>query len=116
MFRAQMHQLVSGPVLKFEGSLVGRWAEEAKSLITSSPVPKGLIVDLTDVGYVDSGGEQVLIWLASVGARFVAGGVYTASVCERLLLPLKGKAVRKAAEVASQRELVQPPCSVKDKG
>ena len=84
MFRAQLHQLVSGPTLKMEGNLVGKWAQEAKSLVTNSPVPKGLIVDLTDVSYIDSEGEQVLAWLASVGATFMARTVYAASVCERL--------------------------------
>ena len=91
MFRAQLHQLASGPTLKMEGSLVGEWAQEAKSLVTSGPVPKGLIVDLTDVSYIDSVGEHVLAWLASVGASFMAKAVYAASVCERLQLPLHGK-------------------------
>ena len=92
MFRAQLSQLVNGPTLKMEGSLVGEWAHEVKSLLTNGPpVPKGLIVDLTDVSYIDSVGEQVLAWLASVGASFMAKGVYGASVCERLQLPLHGK-------------------------
>ncbi len=73
-----------------EGNLVGEWAKEAKSLLTSGPVPKGLIVDLTDVSYIDSVGEQVLAWFASVGASFMAKAVYASSVCERLQLPLKG--------------------------
>ena len=88
MFRAQITELANGPTLKMEGSLVGPWAEEAKALITNCPVPKGLVVDLTDVCYVDSVGERVLIWLASVGASFLAAAVYAASVCERLELPL----------------------------
>jgi len=91
MFRAQINQLASGPTLKMEGSLVGEWAQEAKCLVTNGPVPKGLIVDLTDVSYIDSVGEQVLAWLASVGASFLAKAVYAASVCERLQLPLHGK-------------------------
>lgn len=90
MFRAQLNQLVSSPTLKMEGSLVGEWAQEAKSLLTNGPVPKGLIVDLTDVSYIDSAGEQVLAWLASIGASFLAKAVYAASVCERLQLPLHG--------------------------
>ena len=94
MFRAQINQLESGPTLKMEGSLVGKWAEEAKSLITSGPVPKGLIVDLTDVSYVDLMGEQVLLWLASVGSLFMAKEIYAASVCERLQLPIRGKGTR----------------------
>src|SRR3974390_288095 len=91
MFRAQINQLASGPTLKMEGSLVGDWAQEVKSLVTNGPVPKGLIVDLTDVSYIDSVGEQVLAWLASVGASFLAKTVYVASVCERLELPLHDK-------------------------
>ena len=88
MFRAKINQLSSGTTLKMEGSLVGAWAEEAKSLVTSGPVPKGLIVDLTDVSYIDSIGEQLLAWLASVGASFMAKAVYAASLCERLQLPV----------------------------
>jgi hypothetical protein len=91
MFRAQLFELAIGPTLKMEGSLVGEWAQEAKSLLTNGPVPKGLIVDLTDVSYVDSVGEQVLAWLASIGASFMAKAVYAAWVCERLQLPLHGQ-------------------------
>ena len=92
MFRAQIIQLENGPTLKMEGNLVGQWAEEARSLLTSGPVPKGLIIDLTDVSYVDSVGEKVLSWFASVGASFMAKAVYSASLCEQLELPVHRKA------------------------
>ena len=91
MFRAQIHQMADGPTLKMEGCLVAEWAKEAKSLLTDGPVPKGLIVDITDVCHIDAVGEQVLAWLASIGASFMAGGVYAASVCERLQLPFYAK-------------------------
>ncbi|MGO9405368.1 MAG: hypothetical protein ACLPVW_18060 [Terriglobales bacterium] len=91
MFRAEIHQLANGPTLKMEGRLVGDWAEQAKSLVTKASVPKGLIVDLTDVTYVDSVGEQVLNWFKSIGAAFLAKGIYAAGVCERLRLPFQGK-------------------------
>ena len=91
MFRAQINQMADGPTLKMEGCLVAEWAKEAKSLMTSGPVPKGLIVDITDVSHIDSVGEQVLAWLASIGASFTARGVYAASVCERMQLPFYGK-------------------------
>jgi anti-anti-sigma regulatory factor len=68
MFRAQINQMADGPTLELEGCLVAEWANEAKSLMRSGPVPKGLIVDITDVSYIDSVGEQVLAWLASIGA------------------------------------------------
>jgi hypothetical protein len=50
-------------------------AEQAKCLVSKDVLPNGLIVDLTEVSYVDSVGEQLLRWLARVGALFVAGSV-----------------------------------------
>ena len=84
MFCAEIQWLASGPTLKLEGSLVADWAEQARSMVTSDILPKGLIVDLTDVTYIDSVGEELLIWLASVGARFVAGNVYAIGMCDKL--------------------------------
>jgi len=90
MFRAETLWLANGPTLKMEGRLVGEWAEQARCLVTTDVVPKGLIVDLTEVSYVDSAGERLLSWLGSVGAVFAASGVYATAVCERLgLSPLQ---------------------------
>lgn len=52
MFRAEIQWPASGPTLKMEGRLVGDWAEQAKSLVTNDVIPKGLIVDLTEVSHV----------------------------------------------------------------
>jgi hypothetical protein len=84
MFRAEIQWLASGPTLKLERKLVADWAEQARCLITKDVLPKGLIVDLTEVSYIDSAGEQLLKWLASVGALFDAGSVYAIAVCDRL--------------------------------
>ena len=88
MFRAEILQLENIPTLKLQGRLVGEWAGEAKSLVTEESIPKGLIIDITEVTCIDADGERVLSWLGSVGAAFVANNVYVASVCERLGLPL----------------------------
>ena len=87
MFRAEIQWLASGPTLKLEGKLVADWAEQARCLVTKDVLPKGLMVDLTEVSYIDSVGEQLLKWLASVGAVFVAGSVYAFAVSDRLRLP-----------------------------
>lgn len=97
MFRAELKQLVDGAMLKMEGRLVGEWAREAKSLLSCGPVPKRLLVDLTDVSYVDVVGEQVLTWLRSIGARFVAKAVYAAAVCKRLNLPVHNEKTQNQA-------------------
>ena len=87
MFRAELQWLASGPTLKLEGKLVADWAVQARRLVTKDVLPKDLIVDLTEVSYVDSVGDQLLKWLASVGAVFVAGSVYAFAVRDRLRLP-----------------------------
>ena len=96
MFRAEILWLANGPTLKMEGRLVGEWAEQARYLVTTDVVPKGLIVDLTEVSYVDSAGARLLSWLGSVGAVFVASGVYAPAVCERLgLSPVRTMPARR---------------------
>jgi hypothetical protein len=95
MFRAEMQWLASGPTLKLEGKLVADWAEQARCLVIKDVLPEGLIVDLTEVSYVDSVGEQFLKWLASVGAVFTPGSVYAFAVRDRLRLPpMRGIAER----------------------
>ena len=49
MFRAQVCQVTKRPTLKLEGRLVGAWAEQAKDLFIKETVPRGLVIDLTDV-------------------------------------------------------------------
>jgi len=90
MFRAEIRWLANGPTLKMEGRLVSDWAEQARLLVTEEVIPQGLIVDLSDLSYVDSTGEQLLTWLGSVGAKFVAGNVYAECISERLRLPPLG--------------------------
>jgi len=110
MFRAEIQWLASGPTLKLEGKLVADWAEQARCLVTKDVLPRDLIVDLTEVSYVDSVGEQLLKWLASVGAVFIAGNVYAFAVCERLRLPpLQRTAERRKRRHGSSRE----KCSIK---
>jgi len=87
MFRAELHHFENNATLKLEGRLVGDWAEQAKCLVIKDSVPNQLIVDLSEVTYVDSVGDKVLKWLESVGARFKARGIYAAGICERLQLP-----------------------------
>ena len=95
MFRADIVWLTKGPTLKMKGQLVGEWAEQARRLVTTDVVPKRLIIDLTEVTYIDSAGECLLIWLASVGAVFAARGVYTTDVCKRLgLSPMQRTSAR----------------------
>ncbi|HXJ87130.1 MAG TPA: hypothetical protein VMS18_09965, partial [Candidatus Binatia bacterium] len=107
MFRANIQWLASGPTLKLEGKLVADWAEQAMCLVTKDLLPKGLIVDLTQVSYVDSVGEQLLKWLASVGAVFVAGNVYANALCDGLgLSPIQKIAGRRERRHGNNDEVL----------
>jgi hypothetical protein len=109
MFRAEILWLTNGPTLKMEGRRVREWAEQARYLVATDVVPKGLIVDLTEVSYLDSAGERLLSWLGSVGAVFVASGVYAPAVCERLgLSPVRRMPARRHGNNAGSPQLRIP--------
>ena len=110
MFHAEIRWLKNGPTLKMAGKLAGDWAGQARNLVTKDVVPKGLIVDLTDVSYIDSMGEELLKWLASLGAVFVAGNVYAVAICEQLrLLPLQVERHKHRHGSKQEKSSITPP-------
>ena len=74
--------------VRLQGRLVGAYAENARVSLARLQVPRTIAVDLSEVTYVDPFGEQVLLWLGRLGAKFVGVNVYTRSVCERLQLEI----------------------------
>jgi len=102
MHRAEFDHRSNGLALKLEGRLVAARAVQLKSLLSRHFIPYGLIVDMSEVRYVDSVGEQLLLWLRDLQAKFVAEGCYARDVCERLHLTVKRDSdgpVPSAAEV-----------------
>jgi ABC-type transporter Mla MlaB component len=103
MLRAEFSHKNGSVALKLEGRLVAAWAVQVKTFVSRHFAPSGLLVDLSEVTYVDSVGERLLLWLADSHASFVAQTCYARDVCERLHLTLKGDAdspVSSAAEVS----------------
>jgi hypothetical protein len=94
MFRVEMHHRANASVMKIEGQLSGNYAEHARTLMTDGNTELPLVVDLTDVTFVDSVGEEVLSLFGRLGAEFIADNPYLRDVCERLNLPLARAAVR----------------------
>jgi ABC-type transporter Mla MlaB component len=91
MIRAEFIQRNEGRALKLEGRLVGAWAVQVKSLLSRHFVSHGFLVDVSQVTYVDSVGEQLLTWLCDLHAKFVAETGYARDICEKLQLDLQGK-------------------------
>lgn len=75
-------------ICRLEGRLTGAGAEHFRTLTTRCDTNLRLIVDLTEVLFIDAVGEEVLSLLKRLGAGFVADTSYSRDVCERLELPL----------------------------
>lgn len=103
MLRVDMQDSADALIVRLEGRFAGGGAEHARMLMTRCDSEKGLVVDLTEVTFVDSIGEAALAFFGRLGAKFVAEDAYTLDVCERLHLPLARN--RKWKEAASSRRL-----------
>lgn len=88
MLKVEFHEAGGVLTLHMEGRFVAKFAEDARDLILHCKVPSGLIVDLSDVSFVDAVGEDVLRWFGRIGALFLADTAYSVDVCERLDLPV----------------------------
>ena len=55
---------------------MGAFAEDTKAMVVRCKLPSHLVVDLSEVMFVDGEGEEVLLWLARIGAQFVASVRY----------------------------------------
>lgn len=93
MLRAEIHDSPSSLSLKLEGRFTGDDARHAGTLMTCRRPGTRLVVDLTEVTFVDSVGEEVLSFLGGLGAEFVAETSYSLDVCERLHLHIAQRGV-----------------------
>jgi hypothetical protein len=78
-------------IVRLFGRMVGPYAEDARNALAHRQLPPSILVDLSQLTFVDLFGEQVLVWLGRLGAEFVAENVYARSVCERLQLRISDK-------------------------
>lgn len=90
MLRVEIHDSANILSLKLEGRFTGDNAENTRTLITRCRNGMKFIVDLTDVTFIDSVGEEMLSLFGRFGAEYVAQTSYTLDLCERLNLRLAG--------------------------
>jgi len=88
MLRVEIRDSADTLILKLEGRFTGNDAEHTRTLTTRLAAREKLLVDLTEVVFVDAAGEEVLSFLGRFGAEFVAPNSYVLDVCERLNLPV----------------------------
>ena len=91
MLRVETEELEGNLICRLEGRFTSQGAEEVRTLLTRSDGKLELVVDLTDVMFIDAIGEEVLLFVKRLGAQFVAETSYSRDVCERLQLPFVDK-------------------------
>jgi len=74
------------PLFILEGRLAGEWVAELIRVTHQIPSGKKCVVDIENVFYVDSPGEEALLWLNQLGAAFITENVYGSDLCQRLHL------------------------------
>lgn len=90
MLRIETQETDDALICRLEGRLTGEGAEQLCSLVTRCGSNSDLVVDLTEVMFIDVVGENVLSFIKKLGAEFVADTAYSLDICERLHLPLLG--------------------------
>ena len=88
MLRVDIRDSANALSLKLEGRFTGNDAENTRPLMARCHDGMALVVDLTEVTFIDSVGEEVLSFFGRFGAEFVAQTSYTLDICERLHLRL----------------------------
>jgi len=88
MLRVDIHDSANALSLKLEGRFTGNDAGNTRTLMARCHGGMTLVVDLTEVTFIDSVGEEVLSFFGRFGAEFVAQTSYTLDICERLHLRL----------------------------
>jgi anti-anti-sigma regulatory factor len=83
----------SSLTVRLQGKLIGPYAEDARIKLARYQDSGSIMVDLSEVTFVDPYGERVLLWLGRLGAKFVAVNVYTRGVCERLQLQVSDRPI-----------------------
>lgn len=88
MLRVELDDCANTLSLKVQGRLVGEGAKNTRTLLARYRTGMRLIVDITEVTFVDTLGEDLLSAFGGLGADFLAETSYSRYICERLQLRL----------------------------
>ena len=95
-------------ILKLEGKLSGPWVEEFERcwrMSTDIYKNRGIVIDLTEITFVDAEGKKFLCSLTSSGVSFVGSGLIPKSLIDDICSEKSLKENNKSAAKAKQRLL-----------
>ena len=104
MLRIEVNEEKDFLVMRLYGRLTGEYDEQIRMLLAGCHPKTALLVDLTELTYVDSAGEEVLSSLAQLAGGFLAENAYAKHLCERLKLPLATNKRRKPTIKAAMQD------------
>lgn len=108
MLRIEFKEAGNAMTIRMEGRFVARFAEDARELVARCTYPSKVVVDLSEVSFVDVVGEDVLTWMSRIGVKFVAENAYSLNVCERLHLSLARNPARCSPSTTQRRSQILP--------
>ena len=87
MLRITVNNDVGATRIKIEGRLMGAWVRELESCwrqaMATQPPPR-ILVELTDVGFVDGEGEELLKLMAATGVELIAMDMLMKALVEEI--------------------------------
>ena len=101
MLRIETEELDGALICRLEGRFTGQGAEQVRALVTRCDSKPQLVVDLTEILFIDAIGEEVLSFVKKLDAQFIAETSYSRDICERLNLPLLRKQKSNGAPVVN---------------
>jgi anti-anti-sigma regulatory factor len=87
MLRITVHNDIEATSLKIEGRLMGAWVRELESCwrqVTAAQLPPRILVELTDVSFVDEEGGRLLKLMAASGVELIATDLLMKALVEEI--------------------------------
>jgi hypothetical protein len=114
MLRVEICDSAETMILRLVGRFTGNDADQTRTLAARCAARGKLLVDLTEVVFIDAVGEEVLSFLGRFGAEFVATNSYVLDVCDRLNLrvaPNSGSCLNASTELHTNGDQSRPKWS-----
>jgi hypothetical protein len=108
MLRVETQEVGTTLIFRLEGRFTSDGAEQVRLLVARCDSKLELIVDLTEVTFIDAMGENVLSLLKKLGAEFVAETAYSRDICDRLSLPLLGSPTQSSQASGNEKLRSRP--------
>jgi hypothetical protein len=106
MLRVEVDDSTNTLGFKLQGRLVGEEAKNARTLMTRYRAGIRLVVDLSEVTFVDAVGEDLLSFFGRFGGVFIADTSYSRYICERLNLRVaRGEPDRNASGASNTTDM-----------